>query len=125
MSSCRVLIVEDDENLQDVLAHALSSAGIHSVGVNNGQEALEWLRANPAPTVLLLDLAMPVMDGNVFRRESLAEGYDIPTIVMSGCSDVTKYAEALKADGYLRKPFALQDLLKAMGKFLEAPAGTS
>lgn len=126
MPSCRVLIVDDDSDFREVLGTALEGAGIESVSVSNGQQALDWLRENPAPTVILLDLQMPVMDGRVFQQVAQAEGFDIPTIVMSGALDPAKYAKELGASGYVTKPFRAEDLFKQIGQVAGAGSrGTS
>src|SRR5262249_54943332 len=65
-----VLIVDDDRDIREALTQALVEGGYTAVGVANGQEALRWLRtATPAPCLILLDLAMPVMNGWQFRSE--------------------------------------------------------
>lgn len=126
MPTCRVLIVDDDAEFREVLSLALGRAGIESVSVSDGQKALDWLRDNPAPTVILLDLQMPVMDGRVFQQQAQAKGFDIPTIVMSGAMDPRQYADELGANGYVTKPFNVNDLFKQIGQLAGAgERGTS
>lgn len=118
MPSCRVLIVDDDHGFQEILSDALASAGIEAVCVDNGSQALKWLKENPAPTVILLDLHMPVMDGSVFYRTAQEQGFNIPTIVMSGAYSPKQYAKDLGAEGYVNKPFDPNDLFNQIGRFL-------
>ena len=65
-----VLIVEDDPDSRNMLAALLGLHGYRSVVASNGLEALEAARKE-RPGVILLDLMMPVMDGQAFRREQL------------------------------------------------------
>jgi CheY-like chemotaxis protein len=84
----------------------------------NGREALDLLRASPElPSVILLDLRMPVMDGAQFRAAqrqdpSLAP---IPVIVVSSEDDGPAAVTALDAAGYLQKPFHVDHLLQQVG----------
>lgn len=70
---------------------------------------------------------MPVMDGRVFQQAAHAEGFDIPTIVMSGVMDPAKYAKDLGAEGYVTKPFSPRELFKQIGRLTggDGSRGTS
>jgi CheY-like chemotaxis protein len=80
-----ILVVEDDPLLAETLAELLEDEGYTVVSVPNGQNALNYLRHNPAPHLILLDLMMPVLDGFQFRREQLRDRAlsRIPVIVLS------------------------------------------
>jgi CheY-like chemotaxis protein len=108
-----VLLVEDDVDFREGLADILRSEGYTVTCAANGLEALEYLRrADTAPKVILLDLAMPVMDGWGFRQRMLAESSiaDIPVILLSGARDFP--ASNLQALGALTKPVDLSRLLQ-------------
>jgi CheY-like chemotaxis protein len=79
----------------------------------NGQIALEVLRTQPCPHVILLDLLMPVMDGWQFRRQLLAHPTwaQIPVVVVSGAHDAQS---AMIGLWIIRKPFALDQLLATL-----------
>jgi CheY-like chemotaxis protein len=99
----RVLIVEDDESLREMMGHFLRLEGFVSAVAENGHDALERLEREPRPDVILLDLHMPVMDGWHFRaaqqrRPNIAS---IPVIVFSA---VAEEARALDAAAVLTKP---------------------
>lgn len=112
----RILVVEDDPTIREVLVEVLGEHGYEAVGVGNGREALDTL-ASPAerPCVILLDLMMPVMDGRSFREEQLQipELSHIPVIVISAHLDQT-VATDLHADIYLKKPVRLADVLQSV-----------
>src|SRR5439155_7067879 len=68
-----VLVVEDDFDLRDALVPILEYEGHRVVSAANGREALDWLHAMPPPSLILLDLMMPVMNGEEFRAEQLRD----------------------------------------------------
>jgi CheY-like chemotaxis protein len=80
--------------------------------VNNGQEALDLLRSGYRPTLIVLDIMMPVLDGRQFREEQLRDESlaSIPVIVVSAAT----FADAVTADHHVRKPFEVQELLEAI-----------
>ena len=65
----RILIVEDDVDLAQLVAETLEIAGYSTAIAANGAEALEHLRMDERPDLIMLDLMMPVMDGWKFREE--------------------------------------------------------
>jgi len=80
-----VLLVEDDLPIRDSLGEALTEEGFDVSTAGNGAEALERLRSGRLPSVIVLDLMMPVMDGWDFRQEQLGDPAlrDIPVVVVS------------------------------------------
>ena len=117
----KVLVVEDDPTIREVLVEVLGEHGYSAVGVANGREALDTL-ASPAerPCVILLDLMMPIMDGRSFREEQLQipELSAIPVIVISAHLDHTVTTD-LHADAYLRKPVRLADVLRSIRTYCD------
>jgi CheY-like chemotaxis protein len=63
-----ILVVEDEENLREMTTELLISDGYAFVEVGDGQEALDYMRSNAPPCLILLDLAMPRMNGLEFLR---------------------------------------------------------
>jgi CheY-like chemotaxis protein len=117
MKPVTVLLVEDHADLRDVMAEALEIEGISTVAVGNGAEALEYLRHQPPPKLILLDLTMPVMDGFTFREEQqkVLALKDIPVFVLSAETHLRDKAGAMGAAGYMSKPvdlFALLDFIR-------------
>jgi CheY-like chemotaxis protein len=114
--TARILLVEDDPDVRSALVELLADAGYDVCCANNGEEALAALRAAVAPSAILLDLAMPVMDGFTFRAQqqrdpALAE---IPTIVISASFSDPRAVASLEADAFLAKPFEVSSLMETL-----------
>jgi DNA-binding response OmpR family regulator len=102
-SSLTLLVVDDEPAWVGALGAVLGKAGHHIVAAYNGEEALRRFRAERVDAVLL-DLAMPGMDGAAVAREMRAES-DVPILIVSGERDPAAPAELLDlgADDYIRK----------------------
>src|SRR5690606_29442624 len=61
-----VLVVDDSADVRAVVRSTVEKAGLKTVEAENGQVALDWMKTNPKPALVLLDLMMPVMDGFAF-----------------------------------------------------------
>ena len=111
-----VLVVDDDFDARCLLDLALSSAGYAVEFAANGAEALAASR-RLRPDVILLDLKMPVMDGFAFRAAQLVDPglAAIPVICVSGEYDADEAARSLKLEGFVAKPFSLDDLMGRVG----------
>lgn len=110
----KVLIVEDDLPLSDVLAFTLRHAGYRPLTAHDGLVALEVWRAEQ-PDFILLDLNLPKVDGLVVCRQIRSES-DTPIIILSvrgGEANVIKGLE-LGADDYMVKPFSPGELVARM-----------
>lgn len=108
-----ILVVEDDEELQAAMLELLRELGFRAEAVPNGQVALERLRAMPAaPSLIILNLSMPVMDGQAFRAEQRRQAAlrSIPVLLYTADRDVEKWAAELGVQGYLRKPIGAREL---------------
>jgi CheY-like chemotaxis protein len=106
-----ILIVEDDPDCRDILSDLLYSHGYEVACAENGRLALDYLRL-VTPSLILLDLAMPVMDGREFRRQQKNDPRleSVPTIVMTGSSDISD----IDADAAFQKPLNLPALLSTI-----------
>jgi len=120
-SPTRVLIVDDEESLRDIVSRSLARLGYECVSASNGAEALEKLHAKTYD-LLMTDLKMPVMDG-LTLIEKLRRAYpDLPVIIMTAYADVDSARRALRlgASDYLVKPFeSLHELRSAVVRTLE------
>ena len=107
----RVLVVDDDDELADVLRQALRESGYAVATVRHGAAALELI-GQIKPELILLDLTMPIMDGwsfvTQYRRRGGAAGR---IVLVTGHPNVREISLSLGADGYVAKPFALTELL--------------
>jgi CheY-like chemotaxis protein len=114
-----VLIVEDDGATRDAMKLVLQSLGYEVVGAANGQEALNYLRAEDETCLILLDLMMPVMDGWQFRREQQQDPAlaPIPVVVVSADGNVSQKAATLGAVAYLQKPVEVDALLDTVQRY--------
>jgi DNA-binding response OmpR family regulator len=110
-----VLIVDDDAALRCALARILRQHGYETMTASNGQKALDYLRRGERPAVIVLDLAMPVLDGSAFlnERNRDADFRLIPVIVMSGQREAARRVAALNAT-LLVKPISPDDLVATM-----------
>jgi CheY-like chemotaxis protein len=116
----RILLVEDDPGLRDTLAEVLSERGYEVTCAPHGLAALAALAElgpRPPPSVILLDLAMPVMDGWTFRARQRRDPRfaSIPTIVLSASLGADPHAlDGLAPAATLSKPFDLASLLETV-----------
>jgi CheY-like chemotaxis protein len=120
MSHVRVLVVDDEPDLREAMCNLLESAGHAVTSASNGREALEWLKSSSgSPCLILLDLSMPVMDGWEFRQVQLGDETlaAIPVLVITADGNAPEKAARLAAQGFLRKPFRPDDLLREVEKF--------
>jgi len=110
-----LLVVDDDSSVRESMS-ALLDANVYSVQqAENGQRALELLKKMPhLPCLIVLDLAMPVMDGRGFLKLRAADPIlqDIPVIVVSGNPSTGKRIEGI--DAYLRKPVEVDRLMQVI-----------
>ena len=118
-----VLIVEDDFATREMLSTMLSTEGFHPIAAEDGLEALHLLRAvkrraPDAACLVLLDLSMPRLGGNEFRRAQLHDSQvaGVPVAVMSGAVDLESRARAMGAVAILRKPIDLDALLEVVNR---------
>lgn len=110
----RILVVEDDEDILENLRLFLEGEGYRVDVALNGRAALEILaRADPLPSVILLDLMMPVMNGAAFHHAQLADPRiaPVPVILMTADGNATRKAKDMGVAGAIGKPFGIEDLL--------------
>ena len=112
----RVLLVDDDAEERDAIAHFLELQGAAVAVAGDGEEALNALQADPLRCLILLDLNMPGMNGWEFRRRQLLSSMaGIPVVVVSGLRDLAAAIQGMSASAALRKPVELELLVQAVG----------
>jgi two-component system chemotaxis response regulator CheY len=117
----RVLVVEDEETIGQILAETLADEGYEVRRAKHGFEALDVLK-RWVPQVILLDLMMPVMDGWDFRAAQQRLGgdaADVPVIVLSAAREVSFRTAELGAVEALGKPFELSRVVDAVGRWIQ------
>jgi len=109
-----VMVIEDDEDILSTLETFLESEGYRVQAAANGREALDAIKASEQlPTLILLDMRMPVLDGWQFAAAFREQyGAAAPLVVMSAAADTAQRAQEIGATGWLSKPFELSALLE-------------
>jgi CheY-like chemotaxis protein len=130
-SSGPILIVEDDEDIREALQGLLELNGFEVLVASNGREAVEYLQGTPRPALILLDMAMPVMDGHrvlTFRKGT--SGYEeVPVVILSAGMaamnprDRALYAANYNVAAFLKKPADPDQLLEIIERHVLRPAG--
>ena len=109
--AARILVVEDDDNIRDLVDLVLSSAGYEVLTASDGAAALQVV-GSVSPDLVLLDMRMPVMDGWEFARQYRARPEPhAPIVVLTAARDAAQRAAEIHANGYLGKPFEVAELL--------------
>ncbi len=111
-----VLVVDDDTSILDTVSAILSGEGYDVVSAATGQEALAAV-ARKQPLLILLDMRMPVMDGWAVARSLREQGITVPIVVMTAAESAKRWADEVGAEGYLAKPFGLDELLSTVARF--------
>jgi CheY-like chemotaxis protein len=109
-AGARVLVVDDDPSILDTVTSILSSEGYPVMAASGGAQALTLL-GSWHPTLVLLDMRMPIMDGWAVARAMREAGSKVPIVVMTAAESARRWADEIGAAGHLAKPFGLDDLL--------------
>ncbi len=118
----RILVVEDDSDVRDALVDALEIGGYEVATAANGELALGYLRhlrSVEMPNLILLDLMMPVMNGQQFCAEQQKDPAlaTLPVIVFTADGRPEQKTAALKIVGVMQKPIDLDELLETVRRF--------
>ena len=115
-ATASVLIVDDDTDSATALASILEYKGYRAATASNGKVAMEYLRAHELPSLIILDMFMPEMDGWEFRRRQKENPRlaNVPVVVVTAFGRETK----VDADEVLSKPVELDRLLKIIPRFV-------
>ena len=120
MESEKVLVVDDEEAIREVISTLLEAKGYHCTVVANGRLALEKFR-NEAHDLVLSDIVMPEMDGLKLLGELQAIDPDVPIIMVTAMHDISIALEAIRAGAYdyILKPFEKDQLHLSVNRALE------
>jgi DNA-binding response OmpR family regulator len=107
----RILVIEDDTNLGEIIEEVMIDEGYEVRRTNNGRAGLA-LMGDWEPDVVLLDVMMPAMNAFQVRHHQrrMNIGPAARLVVLSAAGDIEAAATQLEADAWLAKPFALSDL---------------
>lgn len=120
----RILVVDDDPVIRDLLDDVLEAEGYEVFQASNGKAAIEIAREH-MPQLILMDYMMPVLDGTSALRilKDADETSQIRIILMSAVLNLDKFSSELPADGLLDKPFDLDTLLGDVARQIDAGSG--
>jgi CheY-like chemotaxis protein len=117
-----VFVVEDDPTARQGLSVILQTEGYTVATAEEGHAALESLREQPPPDLILLDMLTPVWDGWRFlaERDRLPDLRPIPVIIVSGIAMASReWAQANGCVGFVRKPIVIDELLAEIHRCLD------
>jgi CheY-like chemotaxis protein len=122
----RVLVVDDEPTIRELVAAALVEVGYQVSTAANGAQALQHMEAD-RPDAIVLDLMMPVMDatGLLQLMRLNPRLNDVPVLVISAGYGALDEARRLGARACLTKPFQLEDLLGTLEHLIGSPADLS
>jgi CheY-like chemotaxis protein len=114
-----ILVVDDNPQVLTLVSAVLAARGYPVATATNGLEALEYLRSHPAPGLVVLDLGMPTLNGWQYleRRRSDPMLAAIPTVVLSGYSEMARSSLSAEGIDCLAKPVDSAELLQVARRF--------
>ena len=117
--SAKILVVEDDKAISDLIAINLQYTGYEYAVLSNGIDAEELLEPDHSFDLILLDVMLPGIDG--FELMERIKKYNIPIIFLTAKADVASKIQGLRggAEDYIVKPFEMLELLVRIEKILE------
>lgn len=117
-----ILVVEDNDDVREMMAVTLQLEGHKVATAVNGRDALEKLHNGEKPCLILLDLMMPVMNGQEFRRamQEDPELSDVPVVVVSAATG--ELIRQTPADAYIPKPIDMDKLLNVVCELCDGVA---
>jgi two-component system, cell cycle sensor histidine kinase and response regulator CckA len=121
----RVLVVDDEEGLRDLVCRTLRAEGFSTLEAGHGAEALEVMERAPGPIDLVVtDVVMPGMDGRELGRRLAQRWPDLPILYISAydVNDIFRRGSPRNSAPFLQKPFPLDGLVTVVRRMLNARA---
>jgi two-component system OmpR family response regulator len=116
--SARILVVDDEPNIAELLSAALSFEGYHVGVASTGAEAIEQVRAF-RPNLVMLDVMLPDFDGTEVCRRLRNQGEQMPIVFLTARDATQEKVEGLSmGDDYVTKPFSIEELMARVGAIL-------
>lgn len=122
MKAGRILVVDDEYDIQQILAELLEDAGYKVVVAKNGAEALERLEEDRVD-LIILDIMMPVMSGPEMVEALEKQGGEKPPILMISAGRTGEQTARLFDCAFLRKPFDIDEILDKTQEVIRKGAG--
>ncbi|MCL7987606.1 response regulator [Sphingobacterium sp. lm-10] len=119
----KILVVDDNEGILDVLSIILEGEGYEVQQIIEPEKVLNL--GSDLPDLILLDIWMSGADGRVICRhlKDQPKTKHVPVLLMSANKDIAEIAEEASADGYIAKPFEMEELIEMVGRFVNKSAG--
>jgi len=135
MAGKRILLVDDDPDIRDVMTIVLESAGYEVSSASDGQECLNKL-SQEKPDLLILDLLMPRIDGFAVYKELQSPGWssykNMPVLVVTSVREEAsrrryelETGQTLNISSYIEKPIAPETLIETVGKLIKRKEGNN
>ncbi len=122
ISITKIIYVEDDKDMVELVTTILNKRGFKVIGVTDSTKALTIIKKEK-PTLILLDLMLPVIDGwEIYQKlKKNQETKNIPVVIITAKTETIDKILGLKvakADGYICKPFRLQELIESVDSLI-------
>jgi CheY-like chemotaxis protein len=115
-----ILFVDDDESIREFVSMALTDEGYQVTTAAHGAAALEVVQQS-RPSLILLDMRMPVMDGRAFLQEyHKTQGPHAPIIALTASRNAPDTQVPPEVSSFLAKPFDLNELLDLIGQYMRS-----
>ena len=116
----RILLVEDEENIKDVVKLNLEMEGYEVVAADNGKDALKYFHEQHFD-LLILDVMLPEIDGFQICEQIRLTNMEVPILFLTAKDTASDRVQGLKkgGDDYLTKPFVLEELLLRVGNLIK------
>jgi CheY-like chemotaxis protein len=113
-----LMLIDDDQDIREVVRLFLEIDGYRVTTATDGVDALEQLKTCERPSLILLDLMMPRMDGEQFMKTLRSSPFaDIPVVIMSGYREAADKTRQLNGNCCLMKPVEFDELMAVVHRF--------
>jgi len=117
LKQIKILFVEDEPDLLNIISDTLNKLGANFITANNGKEGLKALEENPDVDLVVTDINMPIMNGLDMIGEIRKKGNNVTAVIMSAHSEpeYLKRAKELNITDYILKPFDFLKFINLIG----------
>jgi DNA-binding response OmpR family regulator len=116
----RILVVEDDAAILEVVEEVLRDSGYEVHATTDSRDGLR-IAEQVRPDLIVLDMRMPRLDGWQFERELRERSLRVPIVVMTAAQNARQWASEIQAEGYIGKPFNIDELTQEISRTLSSP----